>query len=244
MFAPKRVCFRQANYLLQKYARHKPNIHLSVGRRQCKNYFCVSAIGKENQIVFVTGNKNKLLEVQAILKKEEGKETANGTLSVEIVAQKVDLPELQGEPDDIAKEKAKIAADKIKGPVLVEDTCLCFNALKGLPGPYVKWFLDKTGLEGLEKLIWGFDDKSAYALCTFAYCEGPGKEPRVFKGTTDGKIVSARGPTDFGWDPIFEPEGFDQTFAEMDKETKNKISHRFRALEEVRKFLEEKEKSS
>ncbi|KAI7737093.1 hypothetical protein M8C21_019174 [Ambrosia artemisiifolia] len=47
------------------------------------------------------------------------------------------LLELQGDPEDIAKEKARLAANQVKGHVLVEDTCLCFNALKGLPGPYM-----------------------------------------------------------------------------------------------------------
>jgi inosine triphosphate pyrophosphatase len=50
--------------------------------------------------------------------------------------------------------------------------------------------------------------------------------PMTFVGRTEGRIVPARGPLDFGWDPIFEPSGFDQTYAEMDKVTKNSISHR------------------
>ncbi len=53
-----------------------------------------------------------------------------------------------------------------------------------------------------------------------------------------GKIVAARGPTDFGWDPIFLPDGFDTTYAEMDKAVKNTISHRSRALAKLRAYLE------
>jgi len=53
--------------------------------------------------------------------------------------------------------------------------------------------------------------------------------------------VPARGPTDFGWDPVFEPDGFDVTYAEMDKETKNSISHRFRALEAFRAYMSERD---
>ena len=53
----------------------------------------------------------------------------------------LDLPELQGEPLEIAKEKVLIAYRQIKKPVIIEDTSLCYNALKGLPGPYIKWFL-------------------------------------------------------------------------------------------------------
>ena len=52
-------------------------------------------------------------------------------------------------------------------------------------------------------------------------------EPVVFVGRTEGRIVPARGPTDFGWDPVFEADGFGQTYAEMDKEVKNSISHRY-----------------
>ena len=52
--------------------------------------------------------------------------------------QSLDLPELQGEPEDVAKEKCKLAAAQVNGPVMVEDTSLCFNALGGLPGVYIK----------------------------------------------------------------------------------------------------------
>ncbi|KAJ3144109.1 hypothetical protein HK101_002807, partial [Irineochytrium annulatum] len=85
----------------------------------------------------------------------------------------------------------------------------------------------------------GFTDRSAYALCTFAYCEGQGQEVHVFEGSTQGYIVPARGPKDFGWDPIFQPDGFEQTYAEMDKNVKNAISHRGRALEKVKEFFRE-----
>ncbi|VDK49474.1 unnamed protein product [Gongylonema pulchrum] len=52
----------------------------------------------------------------------------------------IDLPEYQGEPDEIARNKCMAAAERLQKPVLVEDTCLCFNAFGGLPGPYIKWF--------------------------------------------------------------------------------------------------------
>ena len=55
-------------------------------------------------------------------------------------------------------------------------------------------------------------------------------EPVVFVGRTEGRIVPARGPTDFGWDPVFEADGFGQTYAEMDKEVKNSISHRYNII--------------
>lgn len=89
---------------------------------------------------------------------------------------------------------------QVQGPVLVEDTCLCFNALGGLPGPYIKWFLEKLKPEGLHQLLAGFEDKSAYALCTFALSTGDPSEPvRLFRGRT-----SVRTHAGF---PVLPPEG-------------------------------------
>jgi len=183
---------------------------------------------KAKQITFVTGNENKLKEVIAILGED-----------FPMISKDVDLPELQGEFDEIAIEKCKLAAKEIKGPVMVEDTSLCFNALNGLPGPYIKWFLKKIGLEGLNKILDGYEDKSAVAVCTFAYTEGPGKDVQVFKGETSGLIVAPRGPTDFGWDPIFQPDGHDKTYAELESDVKNTISHRGKSLEKLQQHFKE-----
>ena len=59
---------------------------------------------------------------------------------------------------------------------------------------------------GLNRMLDGFPTRAAWALCTFAYSAGPGIEPVLFEGRTDGKIVPARGPPNFGWDPVFEAE--------------------------------------
>jgi len=106
-------------------------------------------------------------------------------------------------------------------------------------GVYIKWFLEKTGHEGLNNMLMAYEDKSAYAQCIFSFCEGPGIAPITFVGQAHGKIVSARGPLDFGWDPIFQPDGFTTTFAEMPKEEKNKISHRSKSLELLKRYLNE-----
>eukprot|EP01122_Echinamoeba_exundans_P001896 TRINITY_DN11877_c0_g1_i1.p1 TRINITY_DN11877_c0_g1~~TRINITY_DN11877_c0_g1_i1.p1 ORF type:complete len:210 (-),score=16.66 TRINITY_DN11877_c0_g1_i1:19-648(-) len=178
------------------------------------------------QICFVSGNENKFKEVCAILGTE-----------LPISRRSIDLPELQGEPEEISREKCRIAAKEIGGPVMVEDTSLCFNALGGLPGPYIKWFLDKLKHEGLTKLLAGFEDKSAYALCVFAFTSGPDQDVHIFRGETPGRIVLPRGPTNFGWDPIFQPDGYDLTYAEMPSAEKNKISHRYRSLNKLREYL-------
>ncbi|XP_059632230.1 inosine triphosphate pyrophosphatase [Cornus florida] len=187
-----------------------------------------SGIVLSRPVTFVTGNAKKLEEVRAILGN-----------SIPFQSLKLDLPELQGEPEDISKEKARLAAKEVKGPVLVEDACLCFNALNGLPGPYIKWFLPKIGHEGLNNLLMAYEDKSAYTVCVFSFALGPNADPITFLGKTTGKIVPPRGPKDFGWDPIFQPDGYDQTYAEMPKEEKNKISHRSKALALVKSHFAE-----
>ncbi len=60
---------------------------------------------------------------------------------------------MQGDPEDIAKQKCRQAAQQVRAACLVEDTSLCFNGLKGLPGPYIKWFLEKLGHDGLNRML-------------------------------------------------------------------------------------------
>ncbi|CAG8817436.1 13334_t:CDS:2, partial [Gigaspora margarita] len=174
----------------------------------CFNVRYITMASKEkHKIVFVTGNLKKLEEVQAII----------GT-TVELTHHKLDLTEIQGTSREVSTDKCRRASIELNGPVITEDTCLCFNAMEGLPGPYIKWFLDKLHHDGINKMLSGFEDKTAYALCTFAYCAKPGTDPILFEGRTEGKIVPERGPKDFGWDPIFQPDGFDQTDVEGNQE--------------------------
>ena len=115
---------------------------------------------------------------------------AGEPLPVQITNQKIDLPEFQGEPAEISAQKALTAAQEVGGPVIVEDTSLCFNALDGLPGPYIKWFLDKLGHEGLNNMLAAYEDKSAYAQCIFAFTPGPDVAPITFVGQTHGTVVA------------------------------------------------------
>ncbi|KAL8739281.1 MAG: hypothetical protein Q9181_000011 [Wetmoreana brouardii] len=179
---------------------------------------------RPTELHFITSNRNKLAEVQAIL----------GDL-VPLKPRSLDLIEIQGTIEEISKDKCRRAAAIVGGPVLVEDTCLCFDALNELPGPYIKWFLQALGHAGLNNLLAAYEDKSAQAVCTFAYCQGPGHEPLVFEARVAGKIVPARGPLTFGWDPIFEHMG--ETYAEMDKAKKNGLSHRSLALAKLKDWL-------
>jgi len=188
----------------------------------------------EPTITFVTGNKKKAEEVRRILS------SGSTQFPFAIANHKVDLPELQGDPLEIAREKCALAAKEVKGAVITEDTSLCFSALNGLPGPYIKWFLDRNGLHGLNDMISFSEDKSGYAQTVVAFCPQPGKEVITFDGRTSGKIVRPRGKLDFGWDPVFEPdEGNGLTYAEMSGEQKDIISHRKRAFAQLRDYFEQ-----
>jgi len=120
---------------------------------------------------FITGNPNKLREVKAILEPD-----------IEVRSHSIDLEEVQGSLEEVTISKCQRAADIMDGPVLVEDTALCFHALGGLPGVYIKWFLTTIGLDGLNNLLAAYSDKTADAVCTFGFAEGKGKTPILFQG--------------------------------------------------------------
>ena len=190
---------------------------------------------KAKIINFVSGNKNKLRELNDILS-ENFKDIIVKQLDI-------DLPELQGLPEEIVRGKLKLALEKsknLKGPVLVEDTSLCFNAYGGLPGPYIKYFLKSIKQEGLYKMACAFKDHSAYAQSIFGLQKNENAEPHLFIGKTDGEIVFPRGQKNFGLsgcDPCFKPNCSKKTYAEMEENEKNKISHRGKSSKALIDFL-------
>ena len=179
---------------------------------------------KSKIINFVSGNKNKYRELKDLLTEH--------LKDIEVRQLDIDLPELQGVPEEIVQGKLKLALEKAKnleGPILVEDTSLCFNAYGGLPGPYIKYFLKAIKQEGLYKMACAFEDHSAYAQSIFGLQKNEKSEPQLFIGRTEGEIVSPRGQKNFGlsgWDPCFKPNCDNKTYAEMEEDEKNKISHR------------------
>lgn len=188
----------------------------------------------ERCIFFVTGNTKKELEVNTILSAQEF-----GSFRVSHVD--LDLPEYQGSPEYIARHKCIEAANQVESAVLVEDTSLCFDALNGLPGPYIKWFVDQLGNDGLYQLLNAHENKQAYCQCILAFSAGPGAEPIMWTGKCRGTIVSPRGSGGFGWDAIFIPEGKETPFGEMSLDEKNTISHRARALEQFVEYCRNNE---
>jgi inosine triphosphate pyrophosphatase len=176
------------------------------------------------KLYFITGNKNKLEEVKLILPNVE--------------QQDIDLPEIQEiDAKEIIKAKLLEALKHKKASFIVEDTSLYLDCLNGLPGPLIKWFLKTIGIDGLYQLAKSSDNFKASAKTFIGYAKNK-KEIHYFEGIVKGEIVKPRGQTGFGWDPIFKPEGFDKSFAQMTAEEKNKVSMRRLALNKLKVFFD------
>ncbi|HLC88654.1 MAG TPA: non-canonical purine NTP pyrophosphatase [Candidatus Nanoarchaeia archaeon] len=171
-------------------------------------------------LYFITGNKWKLKEVQAIIPEAEGID--------------FDLPEIQElDPQKIITEKLKEAVEEKKGDYFVEDTSLYLECLNGFPGPLIKWMLDRLGSKGIYELVSKYNNHSAVAKTVIGYSSR--MDIHFFVGELKGKIVAPRGKEGFGWDSIFEVSG--RTLAEMPAEEKNKKGMRSTALTKFKKFL-------
>jgi non-canonical purine NTP pyrophosphatase (RdgB/HAM1 family) len=174
-------------------------------------------------IYFLTANKNKFREAREIIPELEQLD--------------IELPEIQEiDSRKIIEVKLAEALKNHQGGFIVEDTSLSLKALNGLPGPLIKWFLATVGNEGLWKMAQSFDNFDAEAKTVIGYAENS-EEVRYFEGAIEGEIVAPRGAADFGWDPIFQPKGYSETFAEMALAEKNKISMRRRAIDQLRNYL-------
>lgn len=176
------------------------------------------------EIIFVTGSEHKLKEFREKLP------------SVTIDNEKIDLVEVQGTSEEVIIHKAKEAFFRIGKPCIVEDTSMGFKEWNWLPGPYVKDFNKRIGVEKYHTLL---KNKTAKVFCYIAYAKNE-NDITVVVGEVEGKIVPAKGQNGFDFDKVFVPEGHEKTFAEMTTAEKNKISHRGKAIEELKKILQEK----
>lgn len=177
---------------------------------------------RPEEIQFATGNQSKLAEVRRLLGPVR-------QLSLDLV----EIQEL--EAPLIIKAKLELAQAAGHENVLVEDTSLEINGLGGLPGPLVKWFEQALGLERLAELAEKSGDPRACARTSFGFAASSGQI--IFaEGELRGLITNPRG-TGFGWDAIFQPDGFSQTLGEMSREQKDLLSMRSRAVDQLRKKL-------
>lgn len=176
--------------------------------------------------VFITGNQDKVDYMKKIL-------------DIELEHHNLSLDEIQSaDPHKVIEHKVRQAYEILKKPVLVDDTCLVFNALNGLPGPFIKYFREaENGLENLCRMLDGFDDRSAYGSVTYGYYDGT--TLHFIEGRLDGMIADhPRGTGGYGWDSIFEPEGYGGlTRAELDEAQDLESYNKFRDIEGLRTFL-------
>jgi len=177
-------------------------------------------------IVIVTGNKNKLKEILAIAPKD-----------LELTSQAIDLDEIQSlDLQAIVTHKLKQAYELVHQPVIVEDVSAELAGISGLPGPFVKFFIQKLGpsalydLSGIGKAT-AVNDKSVVIRCLAGYFDG---ETMLFgEGIVQGHVTAPRGENGFGFDSTVVPEGETHTIAEMSEDEKNQISHRARAMRKL-----------
>lgn len=177
------------------------------------------------KIVFATGNKFKAEETKRILK-------------IDLEIQEIELDEIQEiDLEKVALHKLNQAYEIVKKPVMIDDVSFSVNVWNGFPGPLVKWILKAgNGPSLLLKMLEKEEDRGAVARLAIGYHDG--KTPRLFIGESAGNVAREnKGDNGFGWDRVFIPDGYTQTFAEMPPEIKDSISHRGEALRKLSDFL-------
>jgi XTP/dITP diphosphohydrolase len=185
---------------------------------------------KGRVVFFATGNIHKFNEARSILTK----------LDIAVGMLRMKDTEVQSDSlVEIAQTSAQDVFKRCNLPVIVEDAGLFIDAVKGFPGPYAAYTYKTIGNKGLLKLLQNVENRKAVFRSAIAYCDSETTVPVVFDGEASGKITSEErvgsGKSGFGFDPIFQPDGNANTFAEMSLEEKNGFSHRANA---IRKFAE------
>lgn len=175
------------------------------------------------QPTFITGNKNKA-------------EYLSRHLGVGLPFQKVELEEVQSMSlSEIVEHKVKQAYEVVKSPVLVQDVSLEFHALGGLPGPFIRFFVENVSFDKICAMI-PLDERGATARVVYGYFDGEKLE--LFEGSLEGIIsLEPKGDGGFGWDKIFIPDGYAQTRAEMSKEDDEKTYCATHPFKKLREFL-------
>ena len=182
------------------------------------------------KVLFATGNAGKLKEVQAKF----------APLGFEVEQLKDEYPEIQADTlEEVVQEGLKWLWERHKLPIIIDDSGLFIEALGGFPGVYSAYVFKTLGCKGILKQMEDLDNRRAEFRCCAGYVNTNGQI--IFKtGDSQGSIIhEKRGSEGFGYDPIFMPDEFSQTFAELDMESKNQISHRGRAFEKLASALKE-----
>lgn len=176
------------------------------------------------KFVFISGNQHKADQLAQ-------------WLGAPVDHQKVDLDEIQSlDPRKIVEHKARQALAIVQRPVLVEDVALTFDALGKLPGPFIKWFIEEIGMDGICRLAAGLDNQKATASILYGFYDGEAFS--CFAGEVRGTIAGTpHGEGGFGFDPVFIPEGYSLTRAELGDDAYEATSPRAAAIVKLKAFL-------
>lgn len=177
------------------------------------------------KLTFITGNQNKT-------------EYLARQLGISIDHQRVELDEPQStDLHVIVRHKLEQAYGVVGAPVLVEDVSLSYTALGGLPGPYIRWFIEYAGSEACCRMLDGFDDRSAVVRCTFGYYDG--KQIEFFDSEIHGSISdNPCGENGFGFDTFFIMDGYNVTRAELPQDKVEKTyAEEMKPFAKVRAFI-------
>lgn len=175
------------------------------------------------EVFFVTGNQKKADYFSELMGRH-----------IEHV--KVDVDEIQSlDLKVIVEHKLEQVYAQVKKPVLVDDVSLEFTALNRLPGTFIKWFQEEMSHEEICRLVDG-KDRTATARCILGYYDGVDKV--YFEGSLSGTVPTRPSGTDgFGWDPIFIPEGYEVTRAELSPEDDIKTYKLLKPFDRLKDFL-------
>jgi XTP/dITP diphosphohydrolase len=187
------------------------------------------------KIVFATNNKNKIKEIQSMLP------PSIEIISLESIGCQEDIPETADTIEDNAIMKANYVTQKYGYDCFADDTGLEVEVLNGEPGVFSARYAgeQKSAEDNMDKLLLNLKNEANRnaQFKTVIALNLKGKQ-HLFTGIALGVITLDKiGDEGFGYDPIFKPEGFQETFAQLSLETKNVISHRGKATQELIAFL-------
>jgi XTP/dITP diphosphohydrolase len=188
------------------------------------NSYC--ELPKRKVVFFATGNINKFNEARHIL----------GQFGIAVGMLRLKGDEIQSDSlKEIAQKSVLYAYQQCKLPIFVEDAGLFIDALDGFPGPYAAYAYKTIHNDGILKLMQNIPNRKAKFQSVIAYCDHQTVgEPLCFAGEATGEITPVerreQGKSGFGFDPIFQPQGSNKTFAEMTIKEKNGYSHRAAAI--------------
>ncbi len=193
------------------------------------------------KLVFATHNKNKFLEVKAMLPEQIE------LLSLDDIGCHEDISETGDTIEANAVLKAKYVYDTYQLACFADDTGLEVRSLNNEPGVYSARYAgvendSQANIDKLLKNLKGKNDRSARFKTVIAYLSDTSE--KMFLGVCEGEIIrNEKGDSGFGYDPVFQPLGFESTFAEMTLDQKSAIGHRGKAMRQLLDFLEKEYKN-